>query len=317
MNYIKSNSKKFLTLAVLILFVWYFIANLESFKPILDIKIPFLILVAVADVALMLYNSIFLKLIVQPFNKILPLKESTYVSVLSSIGNFFAPAGGGLGFRAIYLKKKHNLSYTDYISTLSGNYVIVFFCTSFFGLLALASLFQERSPQFTVLALVFGVILVTSLVTMMLKPLSKQTLEKIKIIKLRKLVGLLNQVANGWDIIKKDTRLLLKLIFVTALSFATSCFITKVIALSLGIGITLPEVVLMSAIGSLSFVINITPANIGIKEAVYVFSATVLGLSGPEVLSIALVDRGVLFFIMLAMWAATAKTRNKENLQIE
>ncbi len=52
MNFIKSNAKKILTLIVLMLFVWYFICNIESFKPILDIKITFLVLVAIADVAL-------------------------------------------------------------------------------------------------------------------------------------------------------------------------------------------------------------------------------------------------------------------------
>lgn len=302
----------FATFVIAGLFIWYFLKNRESFKPIMDIRLGYLLAVALLDVFLLLFNGLFLKFIVEPFNKKLSYHESAYVSVISSIGNFFAPVGGGLGFRAVYLKTKHKLSYANYLSTLSGNYVIVFICTSFFGLLSLLVLSDFGSPRFLPLFMVFLGILLGSITTMFLPPISEARLSNIKQDKLRKIISLINQIANGWDIIKRDKRLVGKLLLVTLLSFATTCLATSLIAMSLSIDISVPGVVLMSALGSLSFIINITPANFGIKETIYAFSATTIGISAPQALSIALIDRGVLFFIMVLMWLLTSGIRKRQ-----
>lgn len=310
MSFIRDHYKNLLTILVVFLMVWYFSANLESFKPILEINPIYLIVVALIDVMLLFFNGLFLKFIVEPFKKRLTFRESTYVSVVSSIGNFFAPAGGGLGFRAVYLKTKHNLSYANYLSTLSGNYVIVFLCTSFFGLISLFALSGFGNARFTPILLVFLVIFVGSIITMLLPPISEKQLGRIKQTKIKRFVSLLNQVANGWDVIKKDNKLITKLVLVTIASFAATCLITKLIAVSLGIDISFSGVVLMSSLGALSFIINVTPANFGVKESIYAFSATIIGITGPQALSIALVDRGVLFFIMVIMWALTSRLKS-------
>jgi len=300
-----------LTFVVMGLFVWYFLDNIESFSPILDIKLPLLLLVAVANVLPMVGNGLFLKFIVEPFGKRLTHRESLYVSVLSSIGNFFAPAGGGLGLRAVYLKKKHQLSYTDYLSTLSGNYVIVFFCISLIGLIALAAT-GSFSGQALIIAGFLFAIFSGSIVAALLRPIKTETIERLKPSILRSFVRQINRVANGWDIIKKDRILLVKLLLVTLANFVVTVTITKLIAVSLSIQIGFWGLILMSVVGSLSFIVNITPANLGVKEALYVFSATTIGLSTPEVLSIALIDRGVLFFVMVLMWVITSRLRKNE-----
>jgi uncharacterized protein (TIRG00374 family) len=312
MRLLKRNIKYVLTCTLVGLFVWYFLANRESFAPILEINVPLLMFVAISNVLLMGGNGLFLKYIVEPFHKNLSYRESLYVSVLSSIGNFFAPAGGGLGFRAVYLKKKHQLSYTDYLSTLSGNYVIVFFCISLIGLIALAATGSFSSGQALVIAGFLVAIFLGSILATILRPIKPDFIEKIKPSIVQSFVRQINRVANGWDIIKKDRALLFKLLLVTLGNFVITVSITKLIAISLSIQVGFWGLILMSVVGSLSFIVNITPANLGVKEALYVFSATTIGLSTPEVLSIALIDRGVLFFVMVIMWAVTSRLRKNE-----
>lgn len=312
MKTLKKYYKFMLSLLLVGLFVWYFLANKKSFQPVFDVQLKYLSLVAVLDVILMCSNGLFLKFIVEPFNKKLKYSESVYVSVLSSIGNFFAPAGGGLGYRAVYLKSKHKLSYADYISTLSGNYIVIFLVTSFFGLVSLLSIGPEdKTSRFIIISLVLLGFFIGSIITMLLPPLKDKTIDKIKQPKIKKSIKLLNRVANGWDIIKKDKGLIVRLTVVTLLSFFTSCIINYLIAGALNISLSISGILLMTSLGSLSFVINITPANLGVKEAIYAFSATAIGITAPQALAIALIDRGVLFFTMAIMWIITSKIKNQ------
>src|SRR3989344_8809109 len=98
---------------VLVLFLIYFLLNTEQFKPILHVNIYLLAIAAAAYIAGVFANGIFIKFILEPFNKFIAAGEAFYVSVISSIGNFFAPGGTGFVVRAVYLKKKHGLAYSE------------------------------------------------------------------------------------------------------------------------------------------------------------------------------------------------------------
>src|SRR3990167_10344315 len=137
---------------VVLVFIVYLFLNSENFRPLLDANYYLLAVAALAYMGGVFVNGVFIKFILEPFNKFIAATEAFYVSVISSIGNFFAPAGTGFGIRAIYLKKKHGLPYSEFMSTLSGNYILVFLTSSFIGLLALYLLRNEYISQYVTLA---------------------------------------------------------------------------------------------------------------------------------------------------------------------
>lgn len=153
---IKSKLRWILTGAVLLAFALYLAFNLEQFTPLLDVNVSLLLLIALVNIAIIVSNGLFTKVVLAAFGKVIGVVESAYVSLISSVGNFFATAGAGAGIRAVYLKKRHGLPYSDYMALLYGNYLLVFLVSAFFGLLSLYLLRDQQSGPYMVLLIVFA-----------------------------------------------------------------------------------------------------------------------------------------------------------------
>jgi uncharacterized protein (TIRG00374 family) len=311
---IKNYLSFFILVATVILFVRYIVANHHEFSRLSDLNYGFLILIIFGNIMSLFINGIFIKIALEPFDKKIPVLESFYVSLISSVGNFFAPGGTGIGIRGVYLKRKHNVSYSDFLNTVAGNYVIVFFVISVGGLTSLGVLGSHGNRGFTILLLAFAALFIIDFF-LMTKQFSKHGKRLIASPKL-KLPGkaILLNIFEGWELLTHNKKVLARLIalalFGYAVSLANNFFILK----SLHISTSFAGLTLLVALSSLSVFINITPGNIGIKEALLVSSAQIIGLSTSETLSYAIVDRTVLFFILFFGWAilhvfrATRKT---------
>ncbi len=294
------------SLAVMAIFLVYFFANIQKFKPLLHINGWLLVLIALVDVSIIMANGFFTKLILQPFGKFISIAECFYVSLISSAGNFFAPAGAGFVFRAVYLKKKHGLPYSEYLSILSGNYIIVFLINSFFGLLGLLLLRHKANHQFTVLLVTFATIFVVS-AGLTLAKIPAVRAGKTKNKYLRQFISTLRKISEGWNHIISHKKLLLGLSTVTAINLVLTILVTWLIILSLHLHAGFSVLLLFSVLGSLSLFINVTPANLGIKEAIYIFSGSVLGFSVAQIVLIALIDRGVTFLVLAVAWLTSGR----------
>jgi len=289
------------SLLVLILFVGYFLANTSKFRPLLHINVLLLLVIAAGNVLAIFSNGLFTRIIMRPFDKFIGLVESFYVSLISSVGNFFAPVGAGFGFRAVYLKKKHNFPYNQYISTLAGNYIVVFIVNSLGGLLALWLLRGRADSQYGVLVAAFVAVFLFGLFLSLVKiPKIKWGSQNTGI--LGQVVRNLHVVTEGWNRISANRLLLAKLTLLTTFNLLLTVGIYRAIMASLHFSISFGPLLLFSVLGSLSLFINITPANLGVKEAIYLFSSSVLGFSTSQILSFALIDRGVQFTVLAIAW---------------
>ena len=216
--------KSIITLLVVLVFAIYFLLNTEKFRPLLQINGYLLVSIGLANVAGIFINGLFMKFILEPFNKYISIAEAFYVSVISSIGNFFATAGTGFGIRAIYLKKKHGLPYSEFISTLSGNYILVFLANSFIGLLALYLLRDGYNNQYAVLAGAFGLMFIVSLLLSVIKiPIPK--ISEPKKTKFSAAAKALYRVTHGWNKIIASKNLEFKLLCLTIVNFFLAAFI--------------------------------------------------------------------------------------------
>jgi uncharacterized protein (TIRG00374 family) len=304
------NLKNLLSSIILIVFAVYLIFNLDSFRPLLGLNYIYLLFIAFLTVAGIVINGIFTKVIMDFFQKPIDVKESIFVSLIATAGNFFAPAGSGFGFRAVYLKKKHKLPYSDYLSMLSGNYVMVFIVVSLLGMVSLAFIdTQDTIAAVEVtLWLVFMSLFLLSLALLVVK-VPKKALKKVD----RKgivgrVLNILVNISDGWNRITSNYALVWKLLGLILANTLISVVSVALIMRSLNFDFTIPALLLFSALGSLSTFINITPANLGVKEAVYLASASVLSFNTDQILSIALVERGVLFFVIALLWFTVGRS---------
>lgn len=299
----KKNISILITVATLILFAAYFYQNRSDFTMLKSINPIYMVLASVCHFIIVFANGLLTKWIIKPYGKKMTILESYFLSLYASIGNFFLPVGSGLAIRAVYLKKKVALNYKNYMTTLYGNYMIVFLCNGVFGLAALYFLKDLSSGQhsFKTLVIVFlAMTLSTTVLVFHILPVKaiKRVSQKIG-----KIGRLSLEVINGWDIIAKQRSLLVRMISVTLIGFVALLGVNYFAVTALGLSVSFWALVLYTSIGSIALLLNITPGSIGIKEALYIFSSAALGLTVPQILSISIIDRLSKFFVLVIGWA--------------
>lgn len=288
-----------ITAAIFGLIVWYFINNQEAFDELLHIPVSLLVLLVVLKIVRIFNSGQFTKATIDAFNNKIPAKESFYIALISSMGNFFGPFLGGASVRAVYLKKKYKFSYTDFASTLSGFYFITFIVYSFLGLLALLAIQLQDGIYSTLLYLVFAAWFIGTVALAKVKSLTG-LLHKIegKLGPFNKMLKQLNSVIVGWRVLKDDKRLYRKLVWLTFIGFLISFAVSWVEFSAVNATKALAPLSLYVVLSALSLLLSITPSAIGVREAIFIFSSQLLGLSTQQVLQIALIDRAATFAVM-------------------
>lgn len=302
MNFIKKYQKAILGFLVVGLFVGYFLLNRNDFTALNNVNPWYLLLVGAGYVAIVVTNGIMMKLLAAPFNVNLGVYESVRVSLLGSLGNFFASSGAGVGVRALYLKKNHNLAYKDYLATLYGNYLLIFMVNAVAGLLSLV-LTGGKGGLLYWLAVIFFCVLLAVASTLCFVPLKLKTESGI----VGKISKMLNSMTQGWQLVARNREVFKGLLLVAVGQLFITVGIIYLQVQALGLGVSFAGLIFLAVLTALSVFVSITPANVGIKEAVYLLSATIVGLSSGDILSIAVIDRGVLFATLGLLWILMRK----------
>ncbi len=290
-----------ITVFALIAFVWYFVNNLDDFTVLFQAPVWVLMGVASGFLISIVLNGYFVKFILAAHNKPLPVVDAIIASLISAVGNFFFPIGVGSAAQAKYLKQRHSFSYTNFIASLSGNYIIVFVVNGVLGLLSLLLLYEHKDqPAYWILVMVFMAMLLPNLyfATKGLPDFFRDTRRDPASIRVR-LSNLISGVLSGWNFIVKSDGLVLKLAAITIGSFGASMIIGYFSILAAGVDIGFWPLVLYSSLGAVTLVLNITPGSIGVREGVFLFAMSIIGLSVSQVLVVALIERGVRFFVLL------------------
>jgi uncharacterized protein (TIRG00374 family) len=301
------------TIVFLALFVWYGFANQESFAALKNVSLIGLLLIAAGKIIVFLSNGLFTKWSAEAFTKRLSLGDGIYVGILSAIGNFFGPLLGGTSIRALYLKKYHQLSYSKFTSTLMWYYLILFIFVSIIAIISL--LLLDETEQTGALLLFFTVWLFVLVALTLIRLPSDKKLRLFERYKLgRFFIKVLKDIEEGWKVILHDKKLLLKLFFVSVLSFAGSFFAAYVEFSILNIETSLPALGLYTTLVTASLLLSITPGAIGIRETMLLIVSTTIGISGAQIIQIAIIDRGVHFLLLLALFILTRNSKLKKSL---
>lgn len=289
-----------LTTALLILFTLYFLKNGEDFKIVFEIKPIFIVLLSILYSVLFALEGLFIKIVLEAFNKKITVGESFYISSLSRIGNYLLPMRAGIAMRAAYLKKKFKFPYSEFISTLYGYYIILFLQYSFIALLSLGYKFVANEEQYMLLALFFGGIFITMLFFSLIKlPTDKIPIFENKIV--NKLLGIIKKIANGWNTIVSKKKTLKNLFLISFANILVNIMIFGTQFWALEIPITLPNISLYSSLAGVSLLISVTPGSLGLREAIFFVTSNSLNLNSQEILQLALLDRGIMFGLLIIL----------------
>lgn len=292
-----------LTVIFLAIFIVYFWQNKEDFRILLEISIQALALISLLKIASLFVNSLFTKIVLLQFDKVITHAESFYLGVLSSLGNFFGPLLGGTGLRALYLKRSHDFPYNKFISTLSANYILLFLVYSFTGLLSLSILHITQSVYSMPLYLIFLGLFVFSVFLIVFKLRTIPSPHRLPGWG-KKIISFVNSALAGWDEVSKNKVLIAKMFILVMVNLLINTVTTFIEFRVLDIESSFFNILLYSAISSLSVFISITPAALGIKEGILVFTSEVIGITPLQVIQASVLDRGLMFFVLLILFVS-------------
>jgi glycosyltransferase 2 family protein len=290
--------KILITIGVFVFFVYYFLNNKGDLLFVLSTPINFILFLFALSSAVLFLNGVFIKIILKSFDKEISIIEASYLSVISSLGNYFLPMRGGAVIKSVYLKKKFDFSYSHFISALYGNYILVFLVNSFVALIALSVIQSSREVFSTSLYVFFALLFVAMLFMALIRfPVKKIKETKFKF--LNRGIRIIKNILEGWNIIVGDKKLLLSLVATTFVGFVLSVLLFLLQFRALGIEAEFISVVLYACLSGVSLLVSLTPGSLGIREGIFVITSDILGITTDQVMQLALLDRGINLIAML------------------
>lgn len=283
-----------LVLAGLVIFAFFYLRNnLETFRSLEIVSPFFLLMLILLFLTTYVFISNLTKVILATMNIAITNKEAFMLTIVTGFYNLITPFRGGLAARALYLKKNHQFSYTDFLSSVAASYVIIFLVASITGLSTAFIIFIEKQIFNWILVSIFSMVFLAMVSIIIFS----KNLKESKNYFLNKII----RISNGWSIIKKRPRVIIALCVISIIQLLISALMLKLQFSVFGFQISFIEALFISSIGSLSLIISITPAGLGINEAITVFSALTLGISPTQSLSAALLGRAIQIIVLFIL----------------
>jgi uncharacterized protein (TIRG00374 family) len=298
-----------LLLAALAAIALYIRAHGDSLRAVSRLSIRDGALLFVLGVFTIAVNGLFLKTFAAKYQVNLLAKEWFGLAAVTTMGNYLTPFSGGMIARAAYLKKRHSLSYSKFATLLAANYLLVYLVIALAGIL-LICLSPSSAGYSRALLLFFAGVAGLILVLLKVKRVHRNVTNRY--------VEALNHALQGWEEMMKDRILAVKILFLTAVNITAGALLFYIAFGALGFPVTFTTALLIYLITSFSLLINVTPGNFGVQEAVSSFAAAMLGAGAGLGLMAALMIRvatmaaaftlGPLFGMLLAREMAENKT---------
>ena len=301
MKFFKKYANLIITLLFFGLLGWYFVNNREALSSLMNVPWWIVLLLLTMKASRIFVTGLFTKFTLEAFDKKMSYKEVNYLSLLSSIGNFFGPILGGASIRAVYLKKKHNFEYSKFISTLYGFYIVTFLSNALIGLILVANymLRGNQSAELWAVAAVFMFIFLANLALVVIPGKLLHRIVELLGFLPKRLVKIANLMIGGWETIRTNNKLIVKL-FMLNLVITTMIVVESSVLYQLFVSSwQLSSVVLYSILGTLSTLVSVTPGAVGVKEAIFLFSSSVTSVTPDQILQMATIDRSATFLLLL------------------
>lgn len=275
--------------------VSYLLSHPEVFRTIKSVNIVWVCIMVVLNSLLILLKGIILQTILRSFNVNLTLIKCFGISSLTAMGNYLFVLGGGSIGKAFYLKRKHDFPYAAFLASTAATYILSFILVSIIG--AITVLIVNSAPELPVLPLFWSFIALGAFIGLFL------FLPVKRITRGGKVSDMINNVLEGWRVIKSDYTFIVRISLLLLMSYflvaAELFFSFKAFSLD----VPFSSSMLIGVVTTLSDVIRITPANLGFEEAIIAFSSQILGVGfGPGLMAAGLSRAVVVMTIFL--WGA-------------
>jgi len=305
--------RKIISILVLILIVIisiYFIRdNLDEFNNIPKVSFSYIIPMTILVILTVFVNGLGIKVFGKYYDIKLGINEWFGLSSITAMGNYMTPFRGGVAARAVYLKKVYNLPYTSFLTTIAASYIVRFFVYGLFGILLSFIIFKSYNFFNKTIISVFFVIIIISFIALIIPP----TFGKTKY----KYLNYIIKVVNEWNIMRKNYSFLFKVLLFDTVVWILASLRLYLAFKSFSFEVPFLFVLLISILFMLAFFLSITPAGLGIVEAVIAFSAEAIGAGFLPGIYAGILDRIISTIVVFVLGSIFSYTLMKGNFKPE
>jgi uncharacterized membrane protein YbhN (UPF0104 family) len=295
-----------LSLTLTVILVWaigrFVLQHLPEFKalwqkpiaPIIWIMLP------VSWFLMVTVNSELLRWPLTAYGLKLTFLEGLALNMAASAINYVIPLKSGSGLRGIYLFTSRGMRVTHYLATLGSVTAMTLSTASFFAFLGLVYLWAQGHQPSPILPLYFGS-------TALFGFCSVLFLGRMPF----KLPSKLQAIADGWDLLRSNFGLFVRLTILQVGYFFSWAFFNWVTLAAFGLYLNPFEIVFFTGGQIHATIINLTPAGLGVVEAFSVYAGKVMEFTPAEALSAQGLNRltAVIMLAFLGLWGWLYLTR--------
>jgi uncharacterized membrane protein YbhN (UPF0104 family) len=197
-----------------------------------------------------------------------PLLENLALTFCTAAANYFFPFKGAAGIRALYLKSRHGLNFTDFFSQIVLVGFITVMVSSLAALISLAHL--DAKGANLALTLYFSAAFILSFALIFLG-------------RLKLPLKILQNLSHSWIGVFNGP-IIIRIVLLDVLYFFSWAGANWVALKAFGLSLGFFEAIFYAAGQIHSLLINLTPAGLGLMEAFSVFAGSLMGLTPAEAL---------------------------------
>lgn len=277
----------------------YLRLHIDEIINIIYIDKYYLIIISLLIIVRTLISAFPNKILLEQYGINLKFLEWYPLFLITSIMNMLPMAAGFFG-KGYILKKKYNLSYSDFGSISAGFQLINLSFKSFIGFIACTLLFFSDQVS---MAIPITFLLITIFINtfMIFAPIFSEKIYYTKNSFYHKYFSYLMGIIKGIRPILKNYELLFSLITIMSVSVIITAFKYYLIFHSLSYNISFLQTLIITIVIHISSIIKITPSNLGIQEFTTGLISIALGGSLHQGVIVATFDRIITVFWTLLL----------------
>jgi uncharacterized membrane protein YbhN (UPF0104 family) len=248
-------------------FAVYLYLNADRFGELLDLSLAALLSLCSLVLAAIFLKGVINTLLYRELGTTVGLNEGIGLAIMNTVSNHL-PLSGGLIAKALYLKRRHQLAYTSYVSATVALYICF---VSSNGLLGLAGLgYQLLTGDRAPLLLALGFLGMTASILVFSISVNTDILPEGWRKRVTRLVA-------GWQVLKGSPSLVARTVGLQTLLTVLAAGRLWIAFHALSQNVTLNHCILFSSVSILTRLVSISPGGLGVREAVIASVASVLG----------------------------------------
>ncbi|MGD8814959.1 MAG: lysylphosphatidylglycerol synthase transmembrane domain-containing protein [Anaerolineales bacterium] len=283
-----------LSTLIIVIFAIYVWQNWDRFAELFDLSVTSISLLAGLTIFPIIGSGLINYALYRELGAEVSMGESFGLSAVNSFVNML-PLSAGMIAKAMYLKRQHRLPYERFLAATLALYIVFLFTSGLTGIAVL--LYMDWATSNSSPSILYAAFLAmsASILTFAVPSYAKSETGSLK--------KRIAEAITGWEILKKRPSLILWFIFIQLIMSLLFAWRLWIAFRTLSQDVTLAHCLLFSSATTLTQLVTIMPAGLGIREGIVAGVSSLQGFdAAASTLAVGL-DRIVSSAVILVMGA--------------